>query len=127
MASSIANWAEGQVMNYLFKNTAPTSITTVYAKLHITGNPGEDGTSNAAANTTRQSITFGTVTNGVVSNSADIVWTSVSATETYFAISLWDNVSAGNCIWVGDLTTPKAVTSGDTFTIPTGSLTITLD
>jgi hypothetical protein len=116
-------------MEYLFKNTAPAAITTVYAKLHITGSPGEDGTSTPAAETDRTAITFGTVTNGVVSNSADIVWTTVAGTETYFSVSLWDSVgpAGGNCIWVGDLTTPKAVTAGDTFTIPTGSLTITLD
>ena len=56
-----------------------------------------------------------------------MTWTSVSTSETYSHISLWDASTAGNCVAKGDLTAPKAVNSGDTFEIPSGSLTVSLD
>lgn len=105
--------------------TAPTAL---YVKLHITGDPGEDGTTTPAAETTRQIVTFAApaTPGGTMDSNVAVVWTNVSTTETYYGVSIWDNISAGNCVWTGLLTTPKAVTSGDTFTIPSGSLTLTL-
>jgi 2-keto-4-pentenoate hydratase len=38
---------------------------------------------------------------------------------------LWDNLTAGNCLWTGALSSSAAVTAGDTFQIT--SLTLTLD
>jgi hypothetical protein len=51
----------------------------------------------------------------------------VAGTETYSHISIWDDPTAGNCLWTGALTASKAVNAGDTFTIATGSLTVSLD
>ena len=93
---------------------------TLYAKLHI-GNPGAAGTSNAAAETTRKSFTRGTSTVGTCSNAADLDWASVSATEDYSHVTIWDASSGGNCWWVGVLAA-SAVTLGDNFKIPAGDL-----
>jgi hypothetical protein len=38
---------------------------------------------------------------------------------------MWDDVSAGNCLWTGALSSSAAVTAGDTFQIT--SLTLSLD
>ncbi len=115
-------------MDALFNNVSPAAIqlTARYIKLHI-GDPGENGTANAAGETTRKSITGAASSNGVFTSVNDLIWTNVSTSETYSYVSLWDDVAAGNCLWSGALTTPKAVIAGDTFTIPTGSLTVTLD
>ncbi len=126
---TMSNYLEDAVANALRGGGSGTSFTapaTVYTKLH-TGDPGEAGTSNAAGNTTRQATTFGASSGGVITSNADITWTSVSTTETYSYVSLWDNSSAGNCLGSGALTTPKAVNSGDTFTISSGSLSYTFD
>jgi hypothetical protein len=40
-------------------------------------------------------------------------------------ISLWDNLTAGNCLGAGALTASKTLAIGDTFVIPSGSLTVT--
>lgn len=100
--------------------TAPAAI---YVKLH-TGDPGENGTANAAGNTTRQAATF-TSSGGVNTSSADVTWTNVSTSETYSHVSLWDNSSAGNCLGSGSLAQGKAVNAGDNFTIAAGDLTYT--
>lgn len=126
---SMSNYLENAVANALRGNSNGTSFTAptnVYVKLH-TGDPGEDGTANAAGNTTRTAAAFGAASNGVITTTADVSWTNVSTTETYSHISLWDNSSAGNCLGSGALTSSRAVTAGDTFTIATGSLTFTFD
>lgn len=122
---SIANYAENALLDALFNNTA-LQKSARYVKLH-TGDPGEDGTANAATETTRKSVTGAAASGGTFTSVNDLIWTSVAATETYSHISIWDASSAGNCLWTGALTSAKSVNAGDTFTIPTGSLTVSLD
>ncbi len=124
---SISNFVETTVMDGLFNNAVVTALklSDRFVKLHI-GDPGEDGTANAAGETTRKSITSAATSNGVFTSTNDLIWTNVSTAETYSYISLWDASTAGNCLWTGALTTPRLVAVGDTFTIATGSLTVTL-
>jgi len=101
-----------------------TAPAAVYAKLH-TGDPGEAGTSNAAAETTRQAVEFGAASSGVISLSNSPSWTNVSTTETYSHISLWDASTAGNCLGSGALTSSVSVTAGDTFNLTALTYTFT--
>ena len=119
---SLSNYSENALLN-VFRNTS-FAVANVYVKLH-TGDPGEAGTSNAAAETTRKLISFSAASGGSMSSSATVEWTNVSTTETYSHFSLWDNASAGNCLWTGALSSSAAVTAGDTFQIT--SLTLSLD
>lgn len=125
---SISNYVETTVMDALFNNVSPAAVqlSARYIKLH-TGDPGEDGTANAAGETTRKSITGAATANGVFTSTNALTWTSVSTTETYSYVSLWDAVTSGNCLWSGALTTSRAVIAGDSFEIAIGSLTVTLD
>lgn len=122
---SISNYGEGALLDSFFNNTSAAKAAR-YVKLH-TGDPGEDGTANAAGETTRKSVTGAASSGGVFTSVNDLAWTSVSTTETYTHISIWDASTAGNCLWTGALTASKAVNAGDNFTIPTGSLTVSLD
>ena len=125
---SISNYVETTVMDALFNNVSPAAVqlSARYIKLH-TGDPGEDGTANAAGETTRKAITSAATANGVFTSTNALTWTSVSTTETYSYVSLWDAVTSGNCLWSGALTTSRAVIAGDSFEIAIGSLTVTLD
>jgi len=122
---SISNYCELAILNAVGNNTS-FAVTTPYIKLHI-GDPGEDGTSNAAGETTRKSVSFAAAASGSMASDADITWTSVSTAETYSHVSLWDHATAGNCLWVGALTASKTVAVGDTFTISSGSLTLSVE
>ena len=122
---SISNYAELKILDHTTGRLAWTAPTTVYIKLHLLTGGGEDGTTNAAANTTRQAVSWSAAASGAIGSSATVTWTNVSTTETYTSWSLWDNPTAGNCLWTGDLSTPAAVTAGDTFQIT--SLTLSLD
>lgn len=123
---SISDYAELKILDHALGTAAWTMPTGCFVKLHI-GDPGEAGTGNPAGETTRQAVTFAAAAGGAAASNADVDWTSVSTTETYTHISLWDNVSAGNHIWYGALTASVAVTAGDNAKIPSGSLTVSLD
>ena len=123
---TIANFLEDGLLNLTFNATAYTGQSTVYIKLHI-GDPGESCTANAAGETTRKAVTVGASSSGTVTSDADAAWTNVSTTETYSHISIWDAAAAGNALWYGALAASKAVTAGDSFTIASTALTISLD
>ena len=42
-------------------------------------------------------------------------------------VSIWDAATGGNCLAYGALAQPRSVSSGDTFSIPTGQLSLSLD
>lgn len=121
--SDASNYAENEIADWLGANGAPGSVSNVYVKLH-TGAPGEDGTANAATETTRKEATFDAASGGTVSLSATVSWTNVSATETYSHISLWDASTAGNCLAVGALDSSVSVTSGDNFDLTSLDITV---
>lgn len=122
---SISDYAENKILDAVF-NAVSFSVAAVYVKLH-TADPGETGATAPAANTTRAVASFANASAGSVVSDADVTWTNVPNAETYSHISLWDASTAGNCLWVGSLTTPKLVAVGDTFLIPSGQLTVNLD
>lgn len=121
---SISNYAELKLLEHITGKTSYTMPTNVYVKLH-TGDAGEAGTTNAATETTRKQASWATAASGSIATSATLEWTNVSTTETYTHWSMWDNSTAGNCLWTGALSASAAVTAGDTFQITT--LTLTLD
>lgn len=119
---SISNYAENKLLDTL--RNVSFAVAGTWVKLH-TGDPGEDATSNAATNATRQSVSFNAASGGSMASSATVTWTNVSTTETYSHFSLWDASTAGNPLWKGALSSSAAVTAGDTFQIT--SLTLSLD
>lgn len=125
---TIANYAELAILNAVGNATA-FSVATPYIKLH-TGDPGEDGTDNAATETTRKAVSFAAAASGSMASDAAVTWANVAANETFTYWSLWDASTAGNCLWTGALAAgngvSNAVLAGDTFTIASGALTLTL-
>lgn len=121
--ANFGDWAVANLPIWLMTDVAaPTRPTAWYVKLHI-GDPGTGGTLNAAGETTRQAADFGTTG---LTNNADITWTNVSTAETYSHISIWDAATGGNCLWQGALSAPVTVAVGDTFTIATGDLDLSV-
>jgi hypothetical protein len=123
MPTGISSYAATAFFNALGNNTSFV-VTTPYIKLHI-GDPGAAGTSNAATETTRKSVSFAAASSGAISNDADIVWSSISGSQDATHFSLWDHVSAGNFLGSGTITA-NAYVAGDTYTIPSGDLDLSL-
>lgn len=121
---SISNYLEDQLLDAV-GNADSFSVATVYIKLH-TGDPGEAGTNNAATETTRKAVSFAAASGGSMATDAAIEWTNISGSEDATHFSLWDASTNGNCLWIGTITA-NAYVAGDTYTIASGGLTLTLD
>lgn len=122
---SISNYAETKIVDAVMNATA-FSVAARYVKLHL-GDPGEDGTANAAVEATRKQVTSAAAVAGTFTSTNALTWTAVSTTETYSHISIWDAATVGNCLWTGALAAAKAMTAGDTFEIAVGGLTVSVD
>lgn len=95
-----------------------------FIKLHV-GDPGAAGTANAATETTRKQVTWGSASGGSVSNSAQVQWTNIAGSQDATHFSLWTLVSSGTFGVSGTLTA-NGYTAGDTYTIAVGDLDVTL-
>jgi hypothetical protein len=121
---TISSYLEDQLLDTLDGSGEAYSASATFLKLHL-GNPGEDGTGNPAAETTRKAVSFDPASGGSKESSATVEWTNVNSTEVYSHWSMWDDVTSGNCLWYGALSANASVTAGDTFEIT--SLTLTLE
>lgn len=93
-----------------------------YVQMHV-GEPGAGGTSNVAAETSRQLATMAASSGGASANSAALTWTAVTATETWTRCSFWSASSGGTCGMTGTVTN-GAVESGGNAVIEVGNLTV---
>ena len=123
MATGISAYLANAWMNALGNATA-FSVTTPYIKLHV-GDPGAAGTSNAATETTRKAVSFAAASNGALASDADVVWTNIAGSQDATHFTAWDNATTGNFLFSGTIT-GNAYTAGDTYTISSGGLTVSL-
>lgn len=123
MAAGITAYAANKCLDAMLNNTSFV-VTQGYLKLHI-GAPGAAGTTNAATETTRKAASFSAASGGAIASDADMVWTSIAGSQTPTFFSLWDDVSAGNCLLTGTIT-GNAYSAGDTVTIAAGTCTASL-
>ena len=127
---SFSNFLETELLDHVFTNSAYTAPSTLYLSLH-TANPDEDasGTEVSTSGTAyvRQSGSF-TVSGNTATTDAAIEYATATADYgTVSHVAIWDAETSGNMLAYAALTTPKAISTGDVFRIPTGDLDITLD
>lgn len=123
MATGISEYLANQWLDALGNNDT-FAVTTVYVKLHV-GDPGAAGTSNPATETTRKEASFAAASTGALASDAALTWTNIAGSQDATHFTAWDNVSAGNFLFSGTITA-NAYTAGDTFTISSGSLNVSL-
>jgi len=102
----------------MLRAVAFTAPAALYVKLHL-GDPGGAATTTPSTNTTRVVMTLAAAAAGVVSlTGTQPSWSSwANGNETISHLSVWDNLTVGNFLLSAALTTPKAVTNGDTLTV----------
>ena len=127
--SAATNYLENEVLDHVLgKGTTDfTSPTTLTVGLFTAVADGETGSvtevsGNAYA---RTAVTFGASSGGSATNSGNV--TFPTATGAWGTITHAGVFDGANMIFYGALTVSKSPTSGDTFQINTGQLTITLD
>lgn len=127
--AAFSDYLEDALLDHVLGNTAFTQPASVEVAL-FTSDSG-DLESNSVANEvdggsySRQTATFGAASGGSASNDADISFTDMPA-ETVTHVAVMDG-SSDDVLFHGELTASKTLNAGDTFTIATGDLDITLD
>jgi hypothetical protein len=123
MATGLSNYLANKFLDAV-GNATSYSAANVYVKLHI-GDPGAAGTTNPATEATRKLVSFSAASTGGLTSDADVSWTNIAGSEDATFFTIWDNLTAGNFLFSGTVA-GNAYTAGDTFTIPSGSLTVSL-
>ena len=104
----------------LIKNNTP------YLALYTASpNAGGGGTEASGGSYARQTVAFGAISNGSMSNTSAVTFTGMpAATVTHFAVL--SASTAGTMRVYGALNASAAVISGDQVQFPVGSITINL-
>jgi len=125
---SFSNYLETELLDHVFANNAYTSPTTVYVGL-FTSAPSEagGGTEVSGGSYVRKAGSF-SVSGNTATTSAAIEWPTATASwGTITSIGIYDASTSGNLLAYANLSSSKAIASGDVFRIPTGDIDITLD
>jgi hypothetical protein len=125
--SAFSNYLENKVLLHVFGATAYTAPTTLYLALYTVA-PDDTGGGTEVSGTSyaRQTVAF-TVVNDTASNTSAVEFpTAGSSWGTVVAVGIFDNLTSGNLLAYGNLTSSKTIASGDVFRVPAGDLDITL-
>jgi hypothetical protein len=126
--AAMSNYLENALINATLRNTSYTTPTTVYVGLYTTDpTDANTGTEVTGGSYARKAATFGAPSDGVSTISSAIEFDQATAswgTVAYFGIL--DAATSGNLLYHGELTTSKAIDTGDVFKFATSALTVTL-
>ena len=118
MATGLSTTAAGELM---------TTLVTKYKYVQLhKGDPGSAGTLLVATEATRKLVTWLTGTGATRVNDGELIWSAVAGSEDYTHFTVWDQLATGGTFGFSGTVTSNAVTAGDTFTIPSGSLSAQL-
>ncbi|MGG3210544.1 hypothetical protein ABEO92_10585 [Geobacillus stearothermophilus] len=126
--SAISNYLENALINAVLRNIPYTSPSAVYLALY-TSDPTDanTGTEVTGGSYQRQQITFSAPSDGMVSNSNEILFPVATANwGTVTHIGILDAATGGNLLFYGAVTTPKMISTNDQLKINAGDISITL-
>ena len=125
--AEMSNYLENALINGTLRATTYTAPTTVYVALYTSDPTDADtGTEVSGTNYARQSVTFGSPSNGASTNSAAVEFPQAgSSWGTVAYIGIRDASTAGNLLFHSPLDASKPIATGDVFRIATGSLSVT--
>ncbi len=125
---NLSNYAENKVIDFVLRNQAFASPTTVYLAMFTAfaegGTQTEVGSGNGYA---RQAVSFTTAADGQIENDAAIDFPEPTAgwgTVTHVAIM--DASSGGNVLAWAALSSSVTINSGKEFSFSSGELTVSL-
>jgi hypothetical protein len=123
---SASNYLETKLVDHVLRNTAYTQPSALYMALH-TADPGDAGTASevVGGSYAPQTIAFAAASAGSAASSGVVNFATMPAvTVTHFSIR---DASSGNPLFIGPLSTPQAVSAGQTLTFPSGQVTVSAD
>ena len=126
--AEMSNYLETALINGTLRGTTYTAPSTVYLALYTSDPTDADtGTEVSGTSYARQSITFGSPSNGASTNSAAIEFPQAGGSwGTVTHVGIRDASTAGNLLYHTALDASKTIATGDVFRIASGSLSVTL-
>ena len=126
--AEMSNYLENALVNAVLRNTSYTSPATVYLALYTSDPTDADAGTEVSSNAyERQSITFGSPSNGVSTNSAAIEFPQATGSwGTVAYVGIRDASNGGNLLFHTALDASKTIATGDVFRVASGSLSVTL-
>ena len=133
--SAASDYLENAVLNHVLKNTAFTQPTNLYVGLFT--NTSTNAAANLEAGTltdevsggsyARKTIAFSAAAGGSANNSGTVTFDAATGNwGTITHVAVMDQLSGGNVLFYGAVTTSKTIEIGDTFQISASNLTISL-
>lgn len=127
MPGNLSNYLEDKLIDHFLGTTTYTMPSSVYVALYtVAPSDSGGGTQVTGGSYARQVATFSASSGGATSNTGNIDFAGMPAC-TVVAIGIFDNLTAGNLLLWGTLTSNKTVDAGDTLRIATGDLDISID
>ncbi len=121
--ASLSDYLENAWLDHLLGTASYTPPSNVYIQLH-TGAPGETGAANVAATSTRVIIGFDAPSGLAIASTSEVDMGTAAADETLTDFTIWDALTAGNCLVIGTMADVVA-TTGDPLTFAAGDVTVT--
>jgi hypothetical protein len=126
--SELSNFLENKFLDTTLKGGTAYNVTTPYLAL-FTSDPTDagSGTECSWTNYVRQSMAFGTISNGSVASTGEITFPAVvGSTVTVTHIGVFDASSSGNLLYHTALDASKTLAATDTMSVAAGGVTVTL-
>jgi hypothetical protein len=130
VSGSFTDFLENKILDHLFIGSAYIRPSNLYVAL-FTVTPGESTPGTEVSGSGYSRVLFNNwaaAASGSVSNNAAISFPDAAASwGTIVGFGIYDSASGGNLLLYGDLTTAKAIASGDSVQFASGNLVINLD
>ena len=126
--AEMSNYLENALINGTLRATTYTAPTTICVALYTSDPTDADtGTEVSGTSYARQSVTFGSPSNGATTNSAAVEFPQAGGSwGTITHIGIRDASTVGNLLYHTPLDASKTIATGDVFRIAVGSLSVTL-
>ena len=126
MAGNLSNYLENKVLDHILGTTSYTMPTTYLALYTVAPTDSTSGTEVTGGSYARQAISFNAASSGAATNDANVDFSGMP-TATVVAVAICDDLTSGNILIYGSLTSSRSVVSGDTLRISSGDLSISLN
>lgn len=126
--SQMSDYLENALINATLRGTTFNAPATVYVALY-TSNPTDTdtGTEVTGGAYARQPVTFGAPSNGVSTNTNNVTFPQATANwGNVTHIGYRDALTGGNLLYYAPLSTARNILSGDTLSLLSGQLSVTL-
>jgi len=122
----MSDWLEPQFLDHLLGVSAFSAPSALYLGLSTDsgGGFGDDGTGTESS-LARQSISFSAPSNTSISSSSAIEYPRITGSaETIYGWGVFDAATGGNLLYYGSFPAPTSLSTGDSLTVPAGSVSI---